>query len=70
MPVTLSAAGSLEGRGEQGSMAVVGEDQQVVTGVQGGVPAHVEQLLITDDEADPDIDRQVGELLDGAPVCG
>src|SRR5664279_870752 len=62
------AAGCLEDGGELRSIAVVGEDEQVVAGVQGGVAADGQQLLVADHEADPDVDRQVGQLLDGAAV--
>src|SRR5664279_4896300 len=62
------AAGCLEDGGEFRSVAVVGEDEQVIAGVQGGVAADGQQLLVADHEADPHVDWQVGQLLDGAAV--
>ena len=62
------AAGCLEHGGQIRSVAVVGEDEQLVAGVQGGVAADGQQLLVADNEADPNVDRQAGQLLDGPAV--
>jgi len=57
-----------EDGGEFRLLLVGGEDEQVIAGVQGGVRADRDQLLVADDEADPHVDRQVCEFFDGAAV--
>ena len=45
------AAGCLENSGEFETVAVVGQDEQVVADVQGGVGADGQQLLVADNES-------------------
>ena len=60
--------GLFEDGGEFLLLLACGEDEQVIAGVQGGVRADRDQLLVADDEADPHVDRQVCEFFDGAAV--
>ena len=57
-----------EDGGEFRLLLVGGEDEQVIAGVQGGVRADRDQLLVADDEADPHVDGQVCEFFDRAAV--
>jgi hypothetical protein len=67
-----SAVGDLLDWGEGGDEAVaqagVGGDQQLVSGVQRGAAGDRGQLVLADDEADPGLLREAGELIDAVPV--
>ena len=60
--------GPFEGRREPFAEVVVGQYQDIVAGPESGVPTDGEQPVVTHDEPDPHVDRQVCEFFDGAAV--
>jgi hypothetical protein len=52
-----------EGGDEGVAQVGVSDDQQLVSGVQRGAAGDREQLVLADDEADPGVLREAGELI-------
>src|SRR4051794_32223994 len=64
-----SSGGPAEGGDQVFPRLVLGQDKDVVTGLQRALPVHGHQTVVADQEADPRRLRKQLEVVDAGPVC-